>query len=331
MEKLTNDENLDSLSHSVKEAAQYGIANLEIFELLTRVLWCRVFHLFEDNPSDNEKKVHMSAVNITQVTRKLNELFLYGFTILRKDRKNRVGGGVAVMCRNDWKIKEISNLCSEFECLWTKIKTLNSEFFVATVYHPPNSEYNQCDLVEFLIDSIEKLLLINPNSKIIIAGDINQLDIKMLTNHMSFVQLVKSATRGQRILDVFLTNVPHFWKKIKVEKSLVRSDHNMVLVYPREVVKADRREIFFRDVRCHNQIKMMRELEHVDWDVITSREKTSDEMVNTFYEIIYPLFEKCFPRIRVKLSSRDPPFISPLVKHLLNLRKKATAKHDLEL
>ena len=153
----------------------------------------------------------------------------------------------------------------------------------------------------------------------------------MLTNHTSFVQLVKSATRGQRILDVFLTNVPHFWKKIKVEKSLVRSDHNMVLVYPREVVKADRREIFFRDVRCHNQIKMMRELEHVDWDVITSREKTSDEMVNTFYEIIYPLFEKCFPRIRVKLSSRDPPFISPLVKHLLNLRKKATAKHDLEL
>ena len=105
----------------------------------------------------------------------------------------------------------------------------------------------------------------------------------------------------------------------------------MVLVYPREVVNADRREIFFRDVRCHNQIKMMRELKHVDWDVITSREKTSDEMVNTFYEVIYPLFEKCFPRIRVKLSSRDPPFISPLAKHLLNLRKKATAKHDLEL
>ena len=41
---------------------------------------------------------------------------------------------------------------------------------------------------------------------------------------------VKSPTRGQRILDIFLTNVPHFWKKTNVEKSLVRSDHNMVLV-----------------------------------------------------------------------------------------------------
>ena len=56
-----------------------------------------------------------------------------GFTIIRKDRKNREGGGVAVLCRNNWKIQEIPLLCNEFECLWTK-------FFAATVYHPPNPE-----------------------------------------------------------------------------------------------------------------------------------------------------------------------------------------------
>ena len=68
---------------------------------------------------------------------------------------------------------------------------------------------------------------------------------------------------------------------------------------------------------------MIRELEHVNWNVITSNEKISDEMFSKFYEVIYPLFEKCFPRIKVKLSTRDPPFMSPLVKHLLDLRKKA--------
>ena len=174
-----------------------------------------------------------------------------------------------------------------------------------------------------ILDSVEKLLSINPNSKIIIAGDVNQLDIKTLKNHLSPAQLVKSPTRGQKILDVFLTNVPHFWKKTNVEKTLVRSDRNMVLVYPRDIVKADRRTTYFRDVRCQNQIKMMRELEHVKWNVITSNEKTSNEMLSKFYEVIYPLFEKCFPRIKVKLSTRDPPFMSPLVKHLLDLRKKA--------
>ena len=54
-------------------------------------------------------------------------------------------------------------------------------------------------------------------------------------------------------------------------------------------------------------------------------------MLSKFYEVIYPLFEKCFPRIKVKLSTRDPPFMSPLVNHILDLRKKAIKKHDLEL
>ena len=58
-----------------------------------------------------------------------------------------------------------------------------------------------------------------PNSKIIIAGDVNQLDIRNLLNQPSFVQLVKVPTRGQRILDVFITNAPHYWKRVKVVKS----------------------------------------------------------------------------------------------------------------
>ena len=76
LEKLVNDENVDSLTNSVKEAAQHAITNREIFEMLTRVLWCRLFHLFDGYLSDNTNKVHMSAANITEVTRKLNKLFL---------------------------------------------------------------------------------------------------------------------------------------------------------------------------------------------------------------------------------------------------------------
>ena len=38
-----------------------------------------------------------------------------------------------------------------------------------------------------------------------------------------------------------------------------------------------------------------------------------------------------FSAHKIKLSTRDPPFMSPLVKHLLDLRRKAIKKHDLEL
>lgn len=55
LETLTNDENLDTLSQSMKEAAQYGLGNLEVFELLSKVLWCRVLQLFEGYFLENVK------------------------------------------------------------------------------------------------------------------------------------------------------------------------------------------------------------------------------------------------------------------------------------
>ena len=35
---------------------------------------------------------------------------------------------------------------------------------------------------------------------------------------------------------------------------------------------------------------------------------------------ISTMFNECFPLISVRTSSRDPPFVSPLVKHLLKFR-----------
>ena len=171
------------------------------------------------------------------------------FSIIRKDRTNCRGAGVAILCRNDWRMQPLPDLDNPFECLRTKIIAQNSEFFVATIYHPPDYEYNEQDLIEFLIDSCEQLLLSKSNSNIIIAGDINNLNIRSVLNQLPFTQLVKTPTRGLKILDVFITNVPNYWKSVKVVKSLVRSDHDMVITYPRNTVKAIRTNSYFRDVR----------------------------------------------------------------------------------
>ena len=63
-----------------------------------------------------------------------------GYVMVRKDQNGiRAGGGAAVICRKDWKIKAINaNGQFEFETLWCKITTPNSEFFAASVFHPPD-------------------------------------------------------------------------------------------------------------------------------------------------------------------------------------------------
>ena len=49
---------LISFGTSIKSAAKYRIHNLEAFEMLFRILWCRINDLFEDYSSQNGE-VHM--------------------------------------------------------------------------------------------------------------------------------------------------------------------------------------------------------------------------------------------------------------------------------
>ena len=116
--------------------------------------------------------------------------------------------------------------------MWTKISTSNSEYYVAAVYHPLSSECLSGDLLDFLIDAVERLLSSTPNARLIIAGDVNQLDINCLLNQHSLSQIVKISTRGASTLVVFITNFPQLWTKVRAIKSLVRSDHLAVLVKP---------------------------------------------------------------------------------------------------
>ena len=255
----------------------------------------------------------------------------HGFTVIRKDRPHdRQGGGVAVFCKNDWKLESLEEFSNPYECLWTKITTNNSIFYLLAIYHPPSPEYQSSDLLDFLTDSCERLLSLEPNAKLIIAGDINQLGIKPLLNYHSLVQIVNVPTRGQKILDVFITNVPNFWNKAKAIKSLVRSDHLAVLLKPVIKVKATRKTVEFRDLREHNKLKMLRKMDDFQWDTITNGTTCPNEMINNFYNKIWPIFDECFPVIKTRVSSRDPPFLSPIVKHLLKLRKNAVNKRDNE-
>ena len=245
-----------------------------------------------------------------------------GFSILRKDRTGRQGGGVAIFCRGDWKLERLDGKFSnDFECLWAKISTSNSVFHIAVVYHPPEPQYNADNLIDFLANTCNDILVSDPNSKLIICGDLNQLRYKDLLLQNSLFQMVRSPTRQDKILDVFITNVAHLWGKIAVVKCLIRSDHLMVIASPRVPAKSLRKTTCFRDAREQNKIKMSRGLQEMDWSDVFFSEKVDDK-VQLVQDKLVCLYDSCFPTISVRVSSRDPPFVSPLVKHLLNERRK---------
>ena len=122
-------------------------------------------------------------------------------------------------------------------------------------------------------------------------------------------------------MDVFLTNCPHLWKQPSVFKSLVRSDHLSILVRPRIVVKPVCKTVSFRDVREHRKLCMDKKMDQFDWEHFTISDDPS-ENVRCLSETLLLMFNECFPIIKVRISSQDPPYMSPLVKHLCKIRNK---------
>ena len=100
-----------------------------------------------------------------------------------KDKVKRIRGGVAIACRNDWKIKRIhipSNN-NNFECLWSEIRPTSTQvIYSGVVYHPPDPVYNPDELTGHLSDGLEYLMTNNPGCRVILAGDINQLKLNTL-------------------------------------------------------------------------------------------------------------------------------------------------------
>ena len=222
-----------------------------------------------------------------------------GFSLLSKNRINRIGGGVAIACRNDWKIKRIDipsndNNC---ECLWSEIRPTSTQvIYAGVVYHPPDPVYNPDELIEYLFDGLETLLTNNPGCRVILAGDINQLKLNTLMHQFSLSQLVKKPTRGSNKLDVFLTNTPFEFGTVKCVDSLINTDHKSVIVNPRTRAKATRKWVELRDTRAHCKLAMFDFLKGIDWLGELSG-KNIDSAVSHFYSLINPAIDIFFDHV----------------------------------
>jgi hypothetical protein len=93
------------------------------------------------------------------------------------------------------------------------------------------------------------------------------------------------------------------------------------MVAPQTLAKAERKHVLFRDVREHRKIEMEKRLKEYSWTSVNNTRDAS-EAVSILTDAIGSMYNHCFPLIKVKVSSRDPPYMTPLVKHLCKMRNR---------
>ena len=197
----------------------------------------------------------------------------------------RRGGGAAIVANTEnFSISKLNvPIPCNLEVVWGLMRPVEitgkiTKILVCCFYCPPRSTKKSA-LVDHMTLTLQSLLNTFPNAGILISGDRNDLSIdRLLTIDPSLRQLVHKGTRGEKVLDVVLTNLEEFFDEPEIvppidvdnpAKGGVPIDHSGVIVPPRTnadipAVKHKVRKIF-RPITSSSINNMGQVIVNEDW------------------------------------------------------------------
>lgn len=238
------------------------------------------------------------------------EFHLPGYTMFKRDRIGRAGGGVMVYARHHLTPVLVPNV-SQFEIIGAELRGLEFPLQILVVYRPPKS-LRDSDLA--LYGVLTDMLQDKPS---ILVGDFNCLvnwdlgiaageGLRLLdfSNDNFLSQMVRHPTRGDRVLDLVFTSDEDLITEVVVDEGLANSDHRMVscrvTVSSPPEAPTFRRKLNLRRANYRSFVLKLRELAPFD---LLSVEETWTAFRSSYLAIQ----DACIPRKRVGGTAKMNP------------------------
>lgn len=248
-----------------------------------------------------------------------------GYNYFRRDRVGRRGGGVAIYFKDNILYTIITPLSdlNVYETLWIAFHFGADHYIICGIYHPPKPIYDISLFKSFLYENVDHFSITYPQSTIILAGDLNQLDDSDIVLNTGLQSLVHQPTRGTNVLDrVYVSSLCNY--NVKVVKSAVKSDHCAVVAYSGNmpVLKNKTKKVLNFRIKSPQHNAMF--LEYVSGLCFNSILDCQDFQLacDVFYDVFLSLFNTFFPVRVITVSDCDPPFVTAEVKSLLRKKNK---------
>ncbi|EDO26224.1 predicted protein, partial [Nematostella vectensis] len=182
-----------------------------------------------------------------------------------------------------------------------------------TVYHTyhPVSASDEA-MQEYLTSSLTTIEGPYPGCGTLLSGDFNRLTISHLTAQFKLKQLVKVPTRGERTLDLIITNMSQSYDKdqVKTFPPFGLSDQLVVLM------QSTKRSVR-NTTSCRTPSVIPGQVADRNWVDISTLS-------------IGPFLIPFMAVSSIRLHINDPPWIIAEFNHLIKLRQKAFAEGDHE-
>ena len=254
-----------------------------------------------------------------------------GYQLFRRDRTNRLHGGVCLYVKNSIESKILTDLYNDYhEVLWCLLRPKRlprgfSHIIAAVVYHPPDA--NNISMKEYLKNSLEFIESNYPNSAIILGGDFNKLCFKSPAKLFHLKPIINFPTRGNNILDQIFTNLQDFYMAPNRRCPFGLSDHLTITIFPaiRQKSVSEKKIIKVRDKRRSNISSLGRFFQNVPFEDILSSVQSPCEKLTIFTDIINYGLNTIMPERSIKVHVTDRPWMTNTLKRLINKRQKAFA------
>ena len=260
-----------------------------------------------------------------------------GYSIARADRIQRKGGGTAVLIRNTLPFKA-SNVSASFdnEAEGTLVELTSWNLTVLCVYIPPNLLSSSLANIRNEITNIaDNCLTANPSIRMIIAGDFNKFDVKLLASDLDLVDIINYPTRDNNILDHILIHrslsSAYEPSCVKYNAPIGKADHKTLIATPKTVMKlphnfASLNTVF--DYRRSNIAALRNAATRVNWESVFSDADDIDSKWSKLHTTIVQLLDKTIPQHSVVLTTNDKNWMTPLTKLLINQKWEAFRMRD---
>lgn len=248
------------------------------------------------------------------------------FITHRADRSgDKKGGGLCCLVDDSFRSLTISKVTNDedFELLLVKIAYKTLHCLIATLYFPHGSTLNReksrsaCNRVTAVIDDALNRF---SNCPVFLIGDFNRLDVTFFENNFCSKNVITRPTRKNAVLDLIL--IPDefvtFYLPCDTLPPLGASDHDIVLVHPEKDLISEDTYVKVWDFRRSNMNRVSDFLSTINWED-TFSDCNLDDMYHLFLKELYASLN-LLPYSYVKRSSKDPPWMTSVIKVLVNKR-----------
>ena len=189
---------------------------------------------------------------------------------------------------------------------------------VAGVYHPPpstKSSHSERELIDYLQLCIDNL--VSDTSRIVIAGDFNQVDNNVICTDLGLTNYVNRPTHlGHKLHRIYASNpLPH---TVHILDSAINTKHKAVLATPNQITIKNKVQRTFRSHSASAVAQFLNFLNHYSWAAVLNDCEPASAF-ETFYKIATWLLNAFFPE---KTLSQNPTLPAAFDPHLNSLLKK---------